>query len=72
MKMTNLTHEQKLLAAIKAFEDLGNTVEEFGSLLWEAKQIGFDQKTCESRNNARQNIRKLPHGEDILAVEIKR
>lgn len=59
-----MDYESKLLAAIEAWEELGNDIDEFGNLLFEA---------CFSRTengySAKKNLLELPYGKDIYEVE---
>lgn len=74
------TIDEMLLVALEAYEEMGNTAEEFGSLLYDAScrfypDPCFSKKYNEERRaaiqNARCNLRKLPFGDQILHLERK-
>ena len=71
-----MTHEEKLLAAINFLQSKGNTEQEACNMiakwLYEATNCAVTMDERAQRITAIIQLRKLPHGQEILEAEKKR
>ena len=65
-----MLYEQKLLAALEHWENLGNTPEELGAVLEVATRNGILPIPAEVLT-ARCKVRALPYGTEILETELR-
>lgn len=65
-----MSHEEKLIEALSHWESLGNTPEELGDTLYLATRKG-ELPVSEETHTARQKIKRLPYGNEILQEEMK-